>query len=234
LRKIQAARPRLCDHLAVAGSAQSAQDPRPAPDFAQPLLEGDVDSDPLAQFQDWFEQAREAGVREPEAVALATATPDGRPSVRMVLLKRAGPDGFVFFSNYESRKGGELAANPRAALMFHWDPLGRQVRIEGPVVQVSPEETAAYVRSRSRGSRLSAMASPQSRPLADREQLERRVRELRVRYEGGELPVPDNWGGFRVAPESYEFWQHRADRLHDRLHYTPAPGGGWTIERLAP
>ncbi len=214
-----------------AGSARNAQ---PEPVFAQPLRKRDVDPDPLEQFRDWFEQAREAGVREPEAVALATATPDGRPSVRMVLLKRADPDGFVFFSNYESRKSDELAANPRAALMFHWDALGRQVRIEGPVVQVSPDETAEYVRSRSRASRLSAMASPQSRPVADREQLERRVTELGARYEGSELPVPDNWGGFRLMPESYEFWQHRADRLHDRLHYTPAPGGGWTIERLAP
>ena len=214
-----------------AGSARNAE---PEPDFAAPLRERDVDPDPLVQFRDWFEQAREAGVREPEAVALATATPDGRPSVRMVLLKRAEPDGFVFFSNYESRKGDELAANPRAALMFHWDRLGRQVRIEGPAVRDSPQETAEYVRSRSRESRLSAMASPQSRPLTDRAQLERQVGELRERYEGSELPVPDNWGGFRVAPESYEFWQHRADRLHDRLRYTPTQDGGWTIERLAP
>jgi pyridoxamine 5'-phosphate oxidase len=202
---------------------------------SQPLREADVDPDPLRQFGAWFEQAASAGVSMPEAAAVATATPDGAPSVRMVLVKQFDERGFVFFSNYDSRKGIELAANPRAALLFHWEPLGRQVRIEGPVGRATPEETTAYARSRPRGSQLSAMASPQSRVVADREVLEQRVADLAAEYEGEELPVPEGWGGFRVRPESFEFWQHRADRLHDRLRYARAePDGRWRIERLAP
>jgi len=198
-----------------------------------PLREQDLDADPLRQFAAWFEQAAAAGVREPGAAALASASAAGAPSVRMVLVKAFDERGFVFYSGYASRKGSELAANPRAALLFHWDPLGRQVRIEGAVQHTSAEESAAYIRSRPRSSQLSALASPQSRALADRDQLERRVQELERSYPAGELPLPSDWGGFRVAPESIEFWQQREDRLHDRLRYR-RDGPRWLIERLAP
>jgi pyridoxamine 5'-phosphate oxidase len=202
-------------------------------DFGAPLREQDVDPDPFQQFDRWFGEAERSGVRAPEAAALATASGDGAPSVRMVLVKQTGETGFVFFTNYESRKGSELAANPRAALLFHWDPIGRQVRIEGPVERLPREDSVAYVRSRPRSSQLSALASPQSQAVADREELERRVAELAARHQGAELPVPDFWGGFRLVPESFEFWQHREDRLHDRLSYR-RDGGGWRIARLAP
>jgi pyridoxamine 5'-phosphate oxidase len=201
---------------------------------AQPLSEADVDRDPLAQFRAWFDEAVGAGIEMPEAAAVATADASGAPSVRMVLVKQFDDRGFVFFSNYESRKAGEIAANPRVALLFHWQALGRQVRIEGSSSRTSREESAAYVRSRPRGSQLSALASPQSRPVQSRAVLEQRVADLAARYDGQELPAPESWGGFRVLAERYEFWQHRADRLHDRLCYLPADGGGWRIERLAP
>jgi pyridoxamine 5'-phosphate oxidase len=204
------------------------------PDFSQPLREQDVDPSPFEQFRRWFAQARDAGVREPEAAVVATAGSSGAPSARMVLIKQADESGFVFFTNYDSRKGGELTSNPRAALLFYWDQLGRQVRIEGPVRRTTPEESAAYARSRARGSQLSALASQQSRTVESREALEARVAELTQRYEGAELPLSDGWGGFRVTPESFEFWQHREDRLHDRLRYTPQPGGGWALDRLSP
>ena len=204
-------------------------------DYDQPLREDDVDPDPLAQFRAWFQEAAAVSeIRMPEAAAVATATPDGAPSVRMVLVKGFDPDGFVFFTGYESRKGAELLANPRAALLFYWDPLGRQVRIEGPVSRVSREETAAYAQRRPRGSQLSALASAQSRPIDDRAALERRVRDLAARYEGTEVPVPETWGGFRLQPSLYEFWQNRSDRLHDRLVYRAAPAGAWRLERLQP
>jgi pyridoxamine 5'-phosphate oxidase len=203
-------------------------------DHTKPLHEHDLAADPLRQFAAWFDEAGAAGVREPQAAAIATATAAGAPSVRMVLVKQFDERGFVFYSNYTSRKGSELAANPRAALLFHWDPLGRQVRIEGPVARVGAEETAAYVRSRPRGSQLSALASPQSQIVEAREQLERRVAQLQERYGETELPLPDGWGGFRVAPETYEFWQQRSDRLHDRLRYRHDTGGSWTVDRLAP
>jgi pyridoxamine 5'-phosphate oxidase len=199
---------------------------------AQPLLERDLDPDPLRQFERWFADAA-AVSRAPEAAAVATATPDGAPSARMVLLKRFDERGFVFHTNYGSRKGRELAANPRAALLLYWDPLGRQVRIEGPVERLDPDQSAAYVRTRPRSSQLSALASPQSRTVGGREELERRVAELAARHQGSELPVPKFWGGFRLVPELFEFWQHREDRLHDRLRYA-REDGRWRIERLAP
>jgi pyridoxamine 5'-phosphate oxidase len=199
-----------------------------------PLREEEVDPDPFGQFERWFEEAVAVGASQPEAAAVATATPDGAPSVRMVLVKLTGPDGFVFFSNYESRKGRELAANPRAALMFHWEPLGRVVRIEGPVQRTTRQESVAYARTRSRGSQLSALASPQSRPISSREWLEERAGELAGRHRRGTEPVSESWGGFRITPERFEFWQHRTSRMHDRLVYTPDAGGGWRIERLGP
>jgi len=197
----------------------------------RPLDEAELDSDPLRQFAAWFEDARAAGVRAPEAMALATATADGGPSVRMVLMKGFDEHGFVFFTGYESRKGAELSANSRAALLFYWDPLGRQVRIEGPVERVAEAESDAYFASRPRGAQISASVSPQSRVVESRAGLEAAAAELEAR--GGELRRPPAWGGFRVAPESYEFWQHRANRLHDRLRYR-RDDGGWVIERLGP
>jgi pyridoxamine 5'-phosphate oxidase len=203
-------------------------------DFAEPLREEDVDPDPVRQFHAWFQAAADVGVRMPEAAAVATAANDGTPSVRMVLVKRADEDGFVFYTNYESRKARELAVNPSAALLFYWDPLGRQVRIEGGVERTTADESTAYVRSRARGSQLSALSSPQSRPIANRAELEERVAELSERYADSELPLPEAWGGFRLTPQTFEFWQNRSDRLHDRLLYRRRPGGGWMIERLAP
>lgn len=170
----------------------------------------------------------------PEAAALATASSDAAPSARMVLVKSADQDGFVFYSNYDSRKGVELADNPRAALLFYWDALGRQVRVEGVVQRTTAAESAAYVRSRPRASQLSALASPQSKVIDSREQLEHRVAELAAIHENAELPIPEDWGGFRLTPSTLEFWQHRADRLHDRLRYTLQDSGRWLLERLAP
>ena len=199
-----------------------------------PLREEDVDADPVREFAAWFAQAEAADVPAPEAAALATAAADGSPSVRMVLVKRADDRGFVFFTNYESRKGRELTANPRAALMFYWSGLGRQVRAMGAVSRTTAEESAAYIRTRGRGSQLSALASPQSRPIESRAALEQRVADLRDRYGDGELPLPDAWGGFRLTPETIEFWQNRDDRLHDRLLYTRRADGTWQLQRLAP
>jgi pyridoxamine 5'-phosphate oxidase len=203
-------------------------------DADRPLSEEDLDPDPFSQFERWFAEARAAGAFQPEAAAVATATPDGAPSVRMVLVKQVDHAGFVFYSNYESRKGRELAANPRAALMFHWEVLGRVMRVEGPVERTTREESTAYAHSRPRGSQLSAAASPQSRAVPDRLWLEHRVAELDEQYAGTDVPLSESWGGFRLAPERFEFWQHRQSRLHDRLVYTPGPGGRWKVERLAP
>ena len=204
-----------------------------ASDF-MPLRADDLDPDPTRQFAAWFRQAAEAGVGAPEAAALATASAGGVPSVRMVLIKHYDERGFVFYSNYESSKGEDLEANPHAALLFYWELLGRQVRIQGGARRTTLEESAAYVRSRPRGSQLSALASPQSRPIESREVLEQRVAELAVQHEGAELPLPDGWGGYRITSESFEFWQHRADRLHDRLRYARGEDGRWRVHRLAP
>jgi pyridoxamine 5'-phosphate oxidase len=192
------------------------------------LLESQVDPDPLRQFARWRDEAG----GELGAVALATATPDGAPSLRMVLLKGADERGLTFFSNYDSRKGAELAANPRAALLVYWPGSGRQVRAEGSVTRLDPGESDAYFATRPTGSRLSAVASPQSAVVADRAELERRVAELRARH-GDDPPRPESWGGYRLAPATWEFWQHREDRLHDRLRYR-RDGTTWLVERLAP
>jgi pyridoxamine 5'-phosphate oxidase len=189
--------------------------------------------DPLELFEAWLGEARTAEGVNAEAFAVATATPRGEPSVRMVLLKGFDARGLVFFTNYSSRKGGELEGNPRAALLFHWPALGRQVRVEGPVSRVERAESEAYARSRPRASQLSALASPQSEPVPDREWLEARVDELDRRYAGAELPVRDDWGGYRVEPVAWEFWQHRDNRLHDRHRYEQTDDG-WRVERLAP
>jgi pyridoxamine 5'-phosphate oxidase len=198
---------------------------------AEPLLEGELADDPFAQFAAWFEAARKA-VDAPEVMTLATAAPDGSPSARMLLLKEHGPDGFVFFSGYESRKGRELEANPRAALVFYWRPLGRQVRVEGDVERLTRPESEAYFRTRPLGSRYGAWASRQSEVLPDRASLERRVAEAAARY-GEDVPLPEHWGGYRLRPHTVEFWQHRDNRLHDRFRYR-RDGACWTIERLSP
>ena len=198
-----------------------------------PLHAEDLARDPLAQFRAWFDEAARAGVAAPEAAALATATPDGRPSCRMVLVKSVDERGFVVFTNYDSRKGRELAANPRAALMFHWAARERAVRIEGPVARTSREESVAYAHSRARDSQLSALASDQSRAVDGRAILQARVAELDAAHPEAELPVKDEWGGVRLAPKRYEFWQGGAARLHDRFVYVRHPSG-WSTERLQP
>lgn len=191
------------------------------------LSEGDVDPDPIAQFRAWH---TEAGT--PAEVAVATASADGQPSVRMVLLKSVDDRGFVFFTNATSAKAADLAANPRAALLFFWAP-SRQVRVRGPVARTSEQESDAYWRTRPRGSQLGAWASRQSEVIDDRAVLERRLTEVVDRFPG-DVPRPPYWGGYRVVPETVEFWHHRDDRLHDRLRYRRDAGGGWVIERLSP
>jgi pyridoxamine 5'-phosphate oxidase len=198
------------------------------------LDERDVDADPFRQFAVWFDEARAASPIEPNAMALATVGANGRPSLRMVLLKGADERGFVFYTNYESRKGRELADTPWAALTFFWPEMERQVRIEGRVEPVSAEESDAYFHSRPVGSQLSASASRQSEVIAGREELEQRVAALSARYQDQEIPRPENWGGFRVIPDAIEFWQGRANRLHDRLRYRRLASGDWQIERLSP
>ena len=197
------------------------------------LDRADMKPDPLLQFHQWFEETLAADLHEPNAMIVATATPDGRPSARTVLLKGYDERGFVFYTNYEGRKAGELDANPACALLFYWGELERQVRIEGRATRLSNSESDAYFASRPRGSRLGAWASEQSRPVEDRSVLEERVRELEARYEGREIPRPPFWGGYRVEPEVVEFWQGRESRLHDRLVYGRT-GDGWQIERLQP
>jgi pyridoxamine 5'-phosphate oxidase len=201
--------------------------------LAAGLPDAAADADPIALFQAWLRAAEESGLMLPEAMALATATPDGAPSVRMVLLKQADHDGFVFFTNYGSQKAAELDANPRAALCFHWPVLERQVRVSGSVARVSEEESAAYFATRNRRSRIGAWASRQSRVAANRDELEDRVRDLEQKFAGGDVPLPSFWGGYRLNPERIEFWQGRPDRLHDRLRFE-REGDSWVAHRLYP
>jgi pyridoxamine 5'-phosphate oxidase len=197
------------------------------------LCAEDLGPDPIEQFHSWFEAAHDAGIAHPEAAAVASTTPEGRPSCRMVLVKAVDERGFVFFTNYESRKGSELIANPYAALLFHWEAQERQVRIEGRVTQTSRDRSILYAHTRSRQSQLSALASAQSRPIDSREILEARVAEIDAAYPAGPLPVSEHWGGFRIEPERVEFWQGGVARLHDRFVYERSVGG-WSITRLQP
>ena len=189
--------------------------------------------DPLEQLQAWLEDARAMG-GEPLSMTLATATADGRPSARVVLLRGLDERGLTFFTNRTSRKADDLRANPRAAVALHWWELGRQVRVEGAVEELSSEESSAYWATRPRGSQIAAWASPQSRPLADRAELDAHVAEATQRFAGGDIPLPPFWGGYRLLPESIELWTHRDDRLHNRVRYLRHNGGGWRSELLAP
>ena len=198
------------------------------------LSEKDVARDPFRQFEKWFQEAEAAKVREPNAAVLATAAKDGRPSARMVLLKGIDGRGFVFYTSYDSRKGRELEANPRAALVFPWVDLERQVIAEGTVTKVAREESEAYFHGRPRASQLAAWASAQSSIISGREALEAAMKAVERKYSGVEAPLPPNWGGFRIVPELVEFWQGRRSRLHDRLRYRREAAGAWVIERLAP
>ena len=198
------------------------------------LDEQAMETDPLNEFRKWFEEARQTGVDQPEAMTLATATAAGVPSARVVLLKDVDAEGFVFFTNYRSRKAGELAANSRAALVVYWPGLKRQVRIEGTVERISPAESDAYFRTRPRESQLGAHASPQSETIGDRAELERRFREAEARFDGKVIPRPPHWGGYRVKPVSVEFWQSGFARLHDRIIYERNSDGSWRKGRLAP
>ena len=198
------------------------------------LAEKDLARDPFRQFEKWFQEAEAAKLTEPNAMTLATATRDGRPSARTVLLKGLDGRGFVFYTNYEGRKGRELEANPHAAMVFPWIALERQVVIEGTLTKVAREETAAYFHSRPRASQLGAWVSQQSAVIPARATLEDTMKTLEKKYAGAEVPLPANWGGYRLAPETVEFWQGRRSRLHDRLRYRREKDGSWSVERLAP
>ena len=198
-----------------------------------PLDEASLDADPFVQFERWWEEAVEV-VREPEAICVATADATGQPRARMVLLRSRDERGFCFFTNYESRKGHDLEENPRASILWYVEPLGRQVRIEGAVEQVSESESDAYFASRPRGHQLGAHASRQSQPIGDRTALEEAVAQEERRFAGAAVPRPTHWGGYRLVPTLFEFWQHREDRIHDRVLYTPVDGGGWERRRHQP
>jgi pyridoxamine 5'-phosphate oxidase len=204
----------------------------------KPVIEGldetSIDRDPIKQFQLWLNDAIEAKIYLPEAMTLATATPDGKPSARMVLLKQVDQDGFVFFTNYNSGKAEQLDENPHAALVFYWSKLDRQVRVEGSVVRTSAEESREYFRTRPRESQIGAWASAQSEVISGRDVLEQRARELEEMYRDREIDCPEHWGGYRLRPEQIEFWKSRVGRLHDRILYQRGPGDSWTISRLAP
>lgn len=204
------------------------------PKLIQDLPAANPDIDPITQFEEWFAFAQNANIYLPEAMTLATATPNGSPSARIVLLKQVSQKGFVFFTNYESRKGCELGSNPKAALVLHWATLERQIRIEGPVERITGEESEVYFQSRPRGSRIGAWASDQSSVLRDRSHLKERVHYFEQKYAEREVPLPERWGGFRVLPEKIEFWQGRQNRLHERLVYTRLPSGHWDTELLFP
>ncbi len=197
------------------------------------LHEKDCDPDPFKQFDRWFAEAKKLSLQYPEAMALATATPSGAPSVRMVLLKGVDANGFCFFTNYESRKGDELAQNPQVSLLFYWEPYERQIRIEGRIEKLTEAESYAYFSSRPRGSRIGAWASAQSSVLKSREELERRVQEYEKKFAKDDIPLPPYWGGYRCVPHAIEFWQGRVNRLHDRLLFT-RDTEGWTRVRLSP
>ena len=198
------------------------------------LSEKDVARDPYRQFEKWFQEAEAAKIHEPNAAVLATSSKDGRPSARMVLLKAVDGRGFVFYSNYHSRKGREIEANPRAAYLFPWVALERQVIVEGAVAKVAREESEAYFLSRPRASQLAAWASPQSSIISSRDVLEDAMKAVEKKYLGIEASLPPNWGGFRIIPDSVEFWQGRRNRLHDRLRFRRDEAGAWVVERLAP
>ena len=197
------------------------------------LSESAAGMDPIRQFRNWFDDAARSTVFLPDSIAVATSSRDGRPSVRMMLLKGIDERGFVFYTNYESRKAREMSENPHAAFAIHWAVLQRQIRVEGSLERLDEEDSAAYFRTRSRGSQVGAWASKQSSVLTDRDELERRVREVEERFKGSEIPLPPFWGGFRLVPERIEFWQGRANRLHDRLEYT-WEDGEWSRLRLWP
>ena len=201
---------------------------------ARPLHESDLDPDPYVQFARWYDDAYAHGQLQPDAMIVASSTPDGRPSVRMVLLRGVDQRGFCFYTNFASRKGRELDTNPHAAIAFHWPEVLRQVRATGAVERVADAESDAYWYARPRASRISAWASEQSDVVATRAELEARVTELELRFADGDVPRPEGWGGYRVVPAELEFWQHRDDRLHDRLLYARAADGGWRIDRLQP
>jgi pyridoxamine 5'-phosphate oxidase len=200
---------------------------------AQGLPEASADRDPIELFGEWFEQAKESGILLPESASLATANRDGVPSSRMVLLKSFAADGFVFFTNYGSRKAREMEENPKASLLLHWVVLQRQIRVEGPVERLGAEASAAYFRTRARGSQIGAWVSRQSEELEDPSVLKRREGEIEQRFKGQDIPSPPFWGGYRLIPEQIEFWQGRLNRLHDRLLFMRADGG-WTTRRLYP